>query len=161
MRKRLQKIDYDVILHYISLPIFTFFFIFTIFIFTFSHFHNFHFHNFHFHIFIFTIFTSYFHFHFLFSLFSLPNFALHFTSISFHFTSFHNSRRLSNFLQTNIFWNFDNVSRTYYQINYRNIWLPKAIIILIIIAQVLFFNVFFEKTRTLMPLSNYSVRHYW
>ena len=71
------------------------------------------------------------------------------------------SRRLSNFLQTNIFWNFDNVSRTYYQINYRNIWLPKAIIILIIIAQVLFFNVFFEKTRTLMPLSNYSVRHYW
>ena len=55
------------------------------------------------------------------------------------------SRRLSNFLQTHIFWNFDHISRIYNQINYRNIWFPKVIIILIMTAQVLFFNVFFRK----------------
>ena len=55
------------------------------------------------------------------------------------------SRRLSNFLQTHIFWNFDHISRIYNQINYRNIWFPKVIIILIMMAQVLFFNVFSEK----------------
>ena len=58
------------------------------------------------------------------------------------------SHRLSDFLQTHIFWNFDHISRIYNQINYRNIWFPKVIIILIIMAQVLFFNVFFS----LMPL---------
>ena len=55
------------------------------------------------------------------------------------------SRCLSNFLQTHIFWNFDHISRTYNQINYRNIWFAKVIIILIMTAQVLFFDVFFEK----------------
>ena len=55
------------------------------------------------------------------------------------------SRRLSNFLQTHIFWNFDHISRICDQINYRNIWFPRVIIILLITAQVLFFNVFSEK----------------
>ena len=55
------------------------------------------------------------------------------------------SRRLSNFLQTHIFWNFDHISRIYSQINHRNILFPKVIIILIMTAQVLFFNVFSEK----------------
>ena len=55
------------------------------------------------------------------------------------------SRRLSNFLQTHIFWNFDHISRICNQINYRNIWFPRLIIILLITAQVLFFNVFSEK----------------
>ena len=92
------------------------------------------------------------------------NFALHFTSylsialskILPHSKTIKNakklsvfgendSRRLSNFLQTHIFWNFDHISRIYNQINYRNIWFPKVIIILIMTAQVLFFNVFSEK----------------
>ena len=55
------------------------------------------------------------------------------------------SRRLSNFLQTHILWNFDHISRIYNQINYRNIWFAKVTIILIMTAQVLFFNVFSEK----------------
>ena len=55
------------------------------------------------------------------------------------------SRCLSNFLQTHIFWNFDHISRTYNQINYRNIWFAKVIIILIMTAQVLFFDVFFSE----------------
>ena len=55
------------------------------------------------------------------------------------------SRRLSNFLQTHTFWKFHHISRTYNQINYRNIWFPKVIIILIMTGQVLFFNVFSEK----------------
>ena len=55
------------------------------------------------------------------------------------------SRRLSNFLQTHIFWKFDHISRTYNQINYRNIWFAKVIIILIMTAQVLFSILFFEK----------------
>ena len=58
---------------------------------------------------------------------------------------FGESDSLSNFLQTHIFWNFDNTSRIYKQISYSNIWFPKVIIILIMTAQVLFFNVFFEK----------------
>ena len=58
--------------------------------------------------------------------------------------------RLSNFWQTHIFWNFDHISGIYNQVNSRNIWLPKLIIILIMTARVLFFNVFFpKKTRTL------------
>ena len=92
------------------------------------------------------------------------NFALHFTSylsialskILPHSKTIKNakklsvfgendSRRLSNFLQTHIFWNFDHISRIYNQINYRNIWFPKVIIILIMTAQALFFNVFFQK----------------
>ena len=55
------------------------------------------------------------------------------------------SRRLSNFLETHIFWKFDHISRTYNQINYRNIWFAKVTIILIMMAQVLFFDIFSEK----------------
>ena len=62
------------------------------------------------------------------------------------------SRRLSSFLQTHIFWKFDHISRTYNQINYRNIWFAKVTIILIMMAQVLFSIFFPKKTRTLMPL---------
>ena len=51
----------------------------------------------------------------------------------------------SNFLQMHIFWNFDHISRICNQINYRNIWFPKVIIILIMMAQVLFFNPFPQK----------------
>ena len=92
------------------------------------------------------------------------NFALHFTSylsialskILPHSKTIKNakklsvfgendSRRLSNFLQTHIFWNFDHISRICNQINYRNIWFPKVIIILTMTTQVLSFNVFSEK----------------
>ena len=55
------------------------------------------------------------------------------------------SRRLSNFLKTHIFWNFDYISRNYNQINYWNIGFAKVIIILIMTAQVPFFDVFSEK----------------
>ena len=55
------------------------------------------------------------------------------------------SRLLSNFLQTHIFWNFNHISRMCNKINYRNIWFPKVIIILMMTAQGLFYNVFFEK----------------
>ena len=55
------------------------------------------------------------------------------------------SRCLSHFLQTRIFWKFDHISRTSNQINYRNIWFAKLIIILIVMAQVLFFGVFSEE----------------
>ena len=55
------------------------------------------------------------------------------------------SRRLSNFLQTHIFWKFYHISRIYSQINYRNIWFAKVIIILIMTAQVIFFHVFSKK----------------
>ena len=37
------------------------------------------------------------------------------------------SRCLSNFLQRHIFWNFDYISRTYNQVNYRDIWFAKVI----------------------------------
>ena len=63
-----------------------------------------------------------------------------------------------NFLQTHIFWNFDHISQTYNQINYRHIWFAEAIIILIMTTQVLFFNfLFLKKTRTLMPLSKFTL----
>ena len=55
------------------------------------------------------------------------------------------SHCLSNFLHTHICWNFDHIFRIYNQINYRIIWFGKVIIILIITAQVLFFNAFSEK----------------
>ena len=68
------------------------------------------------------------------------------------------SRCLSNFSQTHVFWNFDHISRTCNQINYTNIWFAKVIIILIMAAQVLFFSMFFpKKTRTLMSLSSLFV----
>ena len=45
-----------------------------------------------------------------------------------------------------IFWRFDHhISRTSNEINYRNTWFVEAIIILIMTARVLFFDVFFEK----------------
>ena len=55
------------------------------------------------------------------------------------------SRRLSNFLKTHIFGKSDHISRTYNQINYSNIWFAKETIIFIIMTQVLFFDIFFEK----------------
>ena len=61
-------------------------------------------------------------------------------------------------LQAHIFRNFDHISRIYNQINYRNIWCPKIIIIFIITAQVLFFIVFW-KTRTLMLLRVNHIQH--
>ena len=55
------------------------------------------------------------------------------------------SRRLSNYLQTHNFWKFDHISRTCNEINYRNIWFAKVTIILIMMVQVLFFNIFSVK----------------
>ena len=52
-----------------------------------------------------------------------------------------NACRLSQFLETHIFWKFDHISRMYNQTNYRNIWFGKVTIILIIMAQVLFFDI--------------------
>ena len=44
-------------------------------------------------------------------------------------------------------------SKNVFTYNYRNIWFPKVIIILITTAQVFFFSMLFpKKTRTLMPL---------
>ena len=111
VRKRSQKINYDVVLHYISIPI-------------------------------------------------CPLLFPKFCPIKKHKKSLRNCRylvkndphRLSNFLQTHIFWNFDHISRIYNQINYTNIWFPKVIIILIMTAQVLFSMFFPKKTRNLMPL---------
>ena len=92
------------------------------------------------------------------------SFALHFTSHLFialskilpHSKTIKNAKklsvfgendscRLSNFLQTRIFWNFDHISRIYNQTNYRNIWFPKVIIILSWRHKCFFFNVFFRK----------------
>ena len=61
----------------------------------------------------------------------------------------------SNFLQAHMFWKFDHMSRTYDQINYRNIWFSKVIIVLLMTAQVFFLMFFLKKTRTLMPLRDY------
>ena len=63
------------------------------------------------------------------------------------------SCRLSSSWQTHIFGKFDHISRTYNQINYRNIWFAKVAIILIIMAQVLFWFFFLRKIPTLMLLS--------
>ena len=60
------------------------------------------------------------------------------------------SRRLSIFLQTHIFRNFVHISRINNQINYRNIWFPKVIKILIMTTQMLFFNVFFSEKDPLL-----------
>ena len=57
------------------------------------------------------------------------------------------SRRLSD---------FDHISRVYNQINYRNISFAKVTIILIMMAQVLFFDIFFEKDPHLNAVE-YSV----
>ena len=65
-----------------------------------------------------------------------------------------NSRRLSNFLQTHILWKFDHISRTCNQINCRNIWFAKVTIILIMTAQVLFFDIFSEKDPHLNAVEN-------
>ena len=59
------------------------------------------------------------------------------------------SRCLSSFLwkfqKTRAFWKFAHISRTYNQINYRDIWFAKATIIFMMMAQVLFFDIFSEK----------------
>ena len=70
------------------------------------------------------------------------------------------SRHLSNFLQTHIFSNFDHISRIYNQINYRNVCFPKVIIILIVTAQMLLFNVFSLKDPHLnaVEFSRYTLR---
>ena len=67
------------------------------------------------------------------------------------------SRCLSNFLQSHIFWNFDHISGNGNQINYRDIWFTKVIIILTMTAQALFSMFLSKKTSTLMPLSNMIV----
>ena len=67
------------------------------------------------------------------------------------------SRCLPNFLQTYIFWHFDHISRTYNQIDYSNIWIAKVIIILIMTAQVLFFDVFSEKDPHLNAVEEYHI----
>ena len=106
------------------------------------------------------------------------NFALHFTSylsialskILPHSKSIKNTKkssvfrennscRFSNFLQTHIFWNFDHISKICNQIYYMNIWFPKVIIILIMAAQVVFFNIFSEKDRHLNAVENYRGKH--
>ena len=69
------------------------------------------------------------------------NFALHFTS----YLSIALSKILPHSKTIEFFWNFDHISRMCNQINYRNNWFPKVIIILIMTARVLFFNVFSEK----------------
>ena len=68
------------------------------------------------------------------------------------------SHHLSYFLQTHIFWNFDHISTIYNQINYRNIWFPEVMIILIMMAQFLFSMFFPKKTCTLMPLKKLSLK---
>ena len=92
------------------------------------------------------------------------SFALHFTSHLFialskilpHSKTIKNAKklpvfgendscRLSNFLQTRIFWNFDHISRIYNQTNYRNIWFPKVIIILSWRHKCFFLTFFSEK----------------
>ena len=92
------------------------------------------------------------------------NFALHFTSylsialfeILVHLKTIKNAKKLllfdendhrclSNFLQTNTFWNFDHISKTYNQIIHRNIWFVKVIILLIMTSKLLFFDVFSKK----------------
>ena len=106
------------------------------------------------------------------------NFALHFTSylsialskILPHSKSIKSAKKLSvfgennschfsNFLQTHIFWNFDHISIICNQIYYRNIWFPKVIIILIMAAQVVFFNIFSEKDWHLNAIENYRGKH--
>ena len=87
---------------------------------------------------------------------SLPIFPMHFSKfcpIQNQWKTLRNCRHLVKttlaiyliFLQIHIFWNFDHISRIYNQINYRNIWFLKVIIILSMTLQVLFFNVFSKK----------------
>ena len=70
-----------------------------------------------------------------------------------------NTSRLSNFLQTHIFWKFDHICRICNQVNYRNIWLTRAAKILVMMAQVLFSNIFSEKDSYLNSIEElYSLR---
>ena len=79
------------------------------------------------------------------------------------------SRCLSNFLQTHIFWNFGHISGICNQNNYRNIWFAKVIIILIMTAQLLFFDIFskkdphlnvFELETIIIPTVTDSISHW-
>ena len=73
------------------------------------------------------------------------------------------SRRLSNFLRTHIFWKFDYISRTYNQINYRNIWFAKVTTLIMMTEVFFFFGIFVEKGRTWIPLSNMEIfaKKFW
>ena len=113
VQKRSQKINYDVILHYISLPIYP------------LHFPKFY---------------------------PIQKHKKNTKKLSVFDEN--DSRCLSNFLQTHIFWNFDHISRICNEINYRNIWFPKVILILIMTEQVLFFNVFSKKEPHLNVIEN-------
>ena len=62
----------------------------------------------------------------------------------------------SNFLQAHMFWKFDHMSRTYNQISYRNNWFSKVIIVLLMTAQVLFFDVFSEEDTHLNAVEGLS-----
>ena len=64
------------------------------------------------------------------------------------------SRCWSNFFETHIYWNFDHISKTFHQINYSDIWFAKVIIILIMTAEGLSFDVFFKKDPHLNAVEN-------
>ena len=72
------------------------------------------------------------------------------------------SHRFFYFFANSYFWIFNHISRIYNQINYRNIWFPKVMVILIMTAQVLFFNVFSEKdphlNATEFPVNIYLLK---
>ena len=60
---------------------------------------------------------------------------------------------LCNFIQTNIFWNFEHTSRNYNSINYRSVWFTQVNIILIITTHVFVSDVIFEKDPRFNPLN--------
>ena len=106
---------------------------------------------------------------------SLPTYPLHFPKILAHSKTIknaeklsilgqNNSRRLSNFLETRIFWKFDHISRIYNQIIKRNIRFAQVTIILIMIEQVLFLDIFSEKDPHLHAVEYEHMRFslfYW
>ena len=53
------------------------------------------------------------------------------------------------------------ISRNYNQSNYSNIWFAKIMILFIMMAQVLFFDVFFEKDPHLNAVKRPSMAHLW
>ena len=77
-----------------------------------------------------------------------------FSKILVHSKTIKNAKKLSTFGENDscCLTNFLHISRTYNQINCRNIWFAKVTIILIMMAQVLFSIFFPKKTRTLMSL---------
>ena len=77
-----------------------------------------------------------------------------FSKILVHSKTIKNAKKLSTFGENDscCLTNFLHISRTYNQINCRNIWFAKVTIILIMMAQVLFSIFFPKKTRTLMSV---------